>query len=236
MIIITFSRFNSRTIWACWWHSFRLREGNRSLYRSLKANKHKWRSRQLLENVLQQAQEAQQSFATIWNTKSVLFMEILGQDWYVSSPFIRHLWIWFYILHFQIDHNRTIFWTGKTDTPLVHLWDICEFDLTFYIFKLTTIAPYCKQRRLRRLLSNFELYLDCWATCAHCTNLWPCNARIEPCRKTVHLRLTHLCRPVRSTFAVRDTASLGIMGAPRVPPLNPPETIVLSEHYRLWGV
>ena len=27
--------------------------------------------------------------------------------------------------------------------------------------------------------------------------------------------------------------SLGIMGAPRVPPLNPSETIVLSEHYRL---
>ena len=38
---------------------------------------------------------------------------------------------------------------------------------------------------------------------------------------------SHLCRPVRSTFAVRETASLGIMGAPRVPPLNPSETIVL---------
>ena len=33
--------------------------------------------------------------------------------------------------------------------------------------------------------------------------------------------------PVRSTFAVRETASLGIMGAPRVPPLNPSESIVL---------
>ena len=40
--------------------------------------------------------------------------------------------------------------------------------------------------------------------------------------------LTHLCRPVRSTFAVVETASLGIMGAPRVPPLNPSESIVLS--------
>ena len=40
--------------------------------------------------------------------------------------------------------------------------------------------------------------------------------------------LTHLCPPLRSTFAVRETASLGIMGAPRVPPLNPSETIVLS--------
>ena len=49
-------------------------------------------------------------------------------------------------------------------------------------------------------------------------------------------QLTHLCRPVRSTFAVRETASLGIMGEPRVPPLNPSESIVLSEHYRLWGI
>ena len=40
--------------------------------------------------------------------------------------------------------------------------------------------------------------------------------------------LTHLCRPVRSTFAVRETASLGIMGAPQVPSLNPSESIVLS--------
>ena len=45
--------------------------------------------------------------------------------------------------------------------------------------------------------------------------------------------LTHLCRTVRSTFAVRETASLGIMGAPRVPPLKPSESIVLSKHYRL---
>ena len=34
--------------------------------------------------------------------------------------------------------------------------------------------------------------------------------------------------PTVPTFAVRETASLGIMGAPRVPPLNPSETIVLS--------
>ena len=41
------------------------------------------------------------------------------------------------------------------------------------------------------------------------------------------MTITHLCRPVRSTFAVRETVSLGIMGAPRVPPLNPSESIVL---------
>ena len=42
-----------------------------------------------------------------------------------------------------------------------------------------------------------------------------------PCwfKRSAHCQLlTHLCRPVRSTFAVRETASLGIMGAPRVPP------------------
>ena len=39
--------------------------------------------------------------------------------------------------------------------------------------------------------------------------------------------------PTVPTFAVRETASLVIMGASRGPPLNPSETIVLSEHYRL---
>ena len=48
-----------------------------------------------------------------------------------------------------------------------------------------------------------------------------------------HLPDKEVPLPVRSTFAVRETASLGIMGAPRVPPLNPSESIVLSEHYRL---
>ena len=33
--------------------------------------------------------------------------------------------------------------------------------------------------------------------------------------------------PTVPTFAVRETASLGIMGEPRVPPLNPLESIVL---------
>ena len=33
--------------------------------------------------------------------------------------------------------------------------------------------------------------------------------------------------PTVPTFAVRETASLGIMGEPRVPPLNPSESIVL---------
>ena len=42
-------------------------------------------------------------------------------------------------------------------------------------------------------------------------------------------QLTHLCPPLRSTFAVRETASLGIMGAPRVPPLYR-ETQSLGQH------
>ena len=41
------------------------------------------------------------------------------------------------------------------------------------------------------------------------------------------LMLTHFCPQLRSTFAVRESASLAIMEAPRVPPLNPSETIVL---------
>ena len=46
--------------------------------------------------------------------------------------------------------------------------------------------------------------------------------------------LTHSCPPFQHLLSER-LMSLGIMGAPRVPHLNPSETIVLSEHYRLWG-
>ena len=38
------------------------------------------------------------------------------------------------------------------------------------------------------------------------------------------MKLTHLCPPLRATFAVREIASLGIMGEPQEPPLNPSET------------
>ena len=38
-----------------------------------------------------------------------------------------------------------------------------------------------------------------------------------------------------SNICCPETASLGIMGEPRKSPLNLSETIVLSEHYRLWG-
>ena len=73
-------------------------------------------------------------------------------------------------------------------------------------------------------------------------------ARDEPDGKTTAIRRTavreagvslHQVGPVNPffptvpTFAVRETASVGIMGAPREPLLNPSETIVLSEHYRL---
>ena len=43
---------------------------------------------------------------------------------------------------------------------------------------------------------------------------------------------TNFCPSFQHLLSER-LASLGIMGAPRVPPLNPSETIVLSEHYRL---
>ena len=54
-----------------------------------------------------------------------------------------------------------------------------------------------------------------------------CTTARQPVASRHHIRLTHFCPTLRSTFAVRETASLGIMGAPRVPLLNPSETIVL---------
>ena len=47
--------------------------------------------------------------------------------------------------------------------------------------------------------------------------------------------ISHFCQPFKHLLSERLT-SLGIMGVPQVPPLNPPETIVLSEHYRLCQI
>ena len=44
--------------------------------------------------------------------------------------------------------------------------------------------------------------------------------------------LSHLCRPVRSTFAVRET--LGIMGAPRVPPTGQHKWVNETYDAAMW--
>ena len=65
---------------------------------------------------------------------------------------------------------------------------------------------------------------------AHSTQLFGKNSKLA----SIHAQCSYApFVPTVPTFAVRETVSLGIMGAPRVPPLNPSESIVLSEHYRL---
>ena len=49
----------------------------------------------------------------------------------------------------------------------------------------------------------------------------------------IFLRFIMTDRPPFQHSLSERLTSLGIMGEPRVPPLNPSETIVLSEHYRL---
>ena len=62
------------------------------------------------------------------------------------------------------------------------------------------------------------------------------RAKMRPTDPTaISDSLTHSCPPFQHLLSERLT-SLGIMAEPRVPPLNPPETIVLLEHYRLCGV
>ena len=91
------------------------------------------------------------------------------------------------------------------------------------------IREYILDEVPENMSTNLAKWIDKWAASSGIIGYSRC---LRKC--------THLCRPVRSTFAVRETASLGIMGAPRVPPLvpplNPSETILLWEHYRLWGV
>ena len=52
------------------------------------------------------------------------------------------------------------------------------------------------------------------------------------CCREQPIQTAHFCPPFQHLLSER-LMSLGIMGARRVPPLNPSETIVLSEHYRL---
>ena len=74
-------------------------------------------------------------------------------------------------------------------------------------------------------------------TSGTCSILASANPKLS---KAYHLSLVSACsrqrslhyQPIyadrlRSTFAVRETASLCIMGAPRLPPLNPSESIML---------
>ena len=76
------------------------------------------------------------------------------------------------------------------------------------------------------ILARFCTVLFILHTCfARSSENWKPSAYPLPFLSTKYTHLcvclSHLCRAVRSTFAVRETASLGIMGAPRVPPLNP---------------
>ena len=81
--------------------------------------------------------------------------------------------------------------------------------------------------RLKRRINTFKTAMK------HTKTLFKCLYIIELRRLKLNISKSSILEQLdRSTFAVRETLSLGIMGEPRVPPLNPSESIVLSEHYR----
>ena len=84
--------------------------------------------------------------------------------------------------------------------------------------------PHDTERVSSRKALRQVLFLLVSGTCMR----GPCLLSICPAAKPVAF-LFNLFVPTVPTFAVRETASLGIMGAPRVPPLNPSESIVLKD-------
>ena len=117
------------------------------------------------------------------------------------------------------------------------LGDPCEKTLFPKRYKMSWMSIfliYCLLTYLEILLSKIQLKILRPSTTIYNAHTSICtNFNVSEASSAA--TLTHSCLPFQNLLSERLT-SLGIMGAPRVPPLNPSETIVLSEHYRLWGV
>ena len=138
--------------------------------------------------------------------------------------------------HINLTHGYW-WYMGKTERFFLqdHTNEVVLLPRCFPSFKQLHRCQYDFRCIVAKMFSVFQAVvpLPRWAssksnntlTMQLCVQLLAATVGCRATHSTRHL--THLCPPLRSTFAVRETASLGIMGEPRVPPLNPPETIVL---------
>ena len=124
---------------------------------------------------------------------------------------------------------------------LLKLRDIHILYISLYMYKIMKLGMFSENlissllnhstRTRENLMHRFtrleSIRIDFNDQLVHIWNTVPAYIKYLESLNKLKRSLTHLCRPVRSTFAVRETASLGIMGEPRVPPLNPSESIVL---------
>ena len=98
-------------------------------------------------------------------------------------------------------------------------------EIKLYIYNFPSDFPNRCQRVWQRKNITTCTYIYLYIVCIY-TYICTYICAQKNCL-LIFVKLIHLCPPLRSTFAVRETASLGIMGVPRVPPLNPSESIVL---------
>ena len=107
-------------------------------------------------------------------------------------------------------------------------WKACILVSTGWRISKATFQNYA----IKLCVKQLEL---CCYVCGEVVNSSPVTFILLDKNVLLYV-LTHLYPPLRSTLALRETAFIGIMGETRVSPLNPSESIVLSNHYRLWGV
>ena len=109
---------------------------------------------------------------------------------------------------------------------------------SIYIAQLRHLCVQLLIRKCIRLCVSFWDYIPCLRHVRKTCNHWLCIICLT-CSDIIWIeyknRIFNPFFPTVPTFAFRETTSLGIMGAPRVPPLNPSESIMLWEHYRLRG-
>ena len=148
----------------------------------------------------------------------------------------------------QIDVEGTL-----GSVPTINLLLPSVFFALLCVLKII-IELHEKDRHSKRLVGAFLLNIlrlvegrcnmNSWGYLASCViqflkileDSWPED--VQPSKITYTnkpLGPWNFCPPFPHLLSERLT-SLGIIWAPRVPPLNPSETIAFWEHYRLWGV
>ena len=115
------------------------------------------------------------------------------------------------------------------DTSTVYFWNQLQFSLHS---KGNFVIQFHSVQSFNPLMPSGAFNICCPRDCVCRHNGGTLGAPLKPLRDDG--ALTPLCRETQSLGQQMLNAPVDtVMGEPRVSPLNPSESIVLSEHYRL---